>query len=106
MPSPVMLAAAAYPTDQRYGGAYSVVRVAPMRLRVEADPDHGVTSRILDLLMAIDCYPRKLHLEHDEFHLTLDLVLDPDGARPMPIAVRIRQISGVRKVVEVGFCPS
>jgi hypothetical protein len=71
----------------------------PERFRIEADADQGVTSRVLDLLSAADRFPQRMQLDRDGPTMTLNIELEAAPACRLPVAARIGQIPGVRKVV-------
>jgi hypothetical protein len=91
---------------ERVSNTCGGMAAAPLRIRVESDLDEAVPSRILDLLSTIDRYPRRLQLERKECHLVLSLELPPAVTGRFPIAARIRQIAGVRNVLETACGPS
>lgn len=74
------------------------VQHQPVHLRIEADVDQGVTSRLLDLLGTHDCFPRTLRLDRQRDSLVLELEID-DASREALLARRMRQIAGVRRVL-------
>lgn len=71
------------------------VTIAFEKLRIEADSDLGVPSRVLDLLGAVDRYPLAMRFDRDPSRLTLTLEL---ASTAPTIAARLRQIPGVRRV--------
>lgn len=73
------------------------------RLRIEADMDLGVTSRVLDMLGAVDRYPLALRLDRAADRLTLDLELDHAGPA---VTARLRQIPGIRRVSAIAVAGS
>ena len=66
-------------------------------LRVEADVDVGVTSRVLDMLSAVDRFPSHMSLNRDDRTEMLSLELKV-AAGTSNLAARIGQIPGVRCV--------
>jgi hypothetical protein len=80
-------------------------QVASEQVRIEADSDQGVASRVLDLLVVADRFPCRLVLEHDGPTLSLGFELDPSPADIATLTARMRQIPGVRRVVAVGASP-
>lgn len=66
-------------------------------LRIEADDDAGVPSRILDLLIARDSFPQELKLRHEQGAFTVELWFAHwAGERAAATLGKIRQIPGVR----------
>lgn len=66
-------------------------------LRIEADVDLGVTSRVLDMLSAADRFPTRMRLDRDVRAEMLSMELEfPSGGGNL--AARIGQIPGVRCV--------
>lgn len=66
-------------------------------LRIEADADMGVASRLLDLLVAQDSFPNAMQLDRDGLRLTFRLGFDRALGPNSPLIARIRQIPGVRR---------
>lgn len=66
-------------------------------LRIEADDDTGVPSRILDLLVARDSFPEEIKVRREREAFTIELrFADWCGERASATLVKIRQIPGVR----------
>ena len=70
------------------------------RLRIDADVDRGVTSRVLDLLIAVDRFPTAINLHREGDAMTLRLELE-GGDNRLAVIARLRQIPGVRRVSPV-----
>ena len=64
-------------------------------LRIEADIDLGVTSRVLDMLSAVGRFPTRMRLDRDDRKgmLSLEFEIAPGAAN---LVARIGQIPGVR----------
>lgn len=70
---------------------------AAIAIEIEADVDLGVTSRLLDLLVTHDRFPRRMDLSREGRTMTVSLSLPPAGDNGGPLLAKMRQIPGVRR---------
>lgn len=74
-------------------------------IEIEADVDLGVTSRLLDLLVTHDRFPRRMDLARDggTMMVTMSLASTEDhGGR---LLAKMRQIPGVRRADALARTP-
>jgi hypothetical protein len=95
LPSPPPSASLADPLR----GAIEPAVTGASAMHIEADADLGVTSRVLDLLVALDRFPETLHLQRDGDRLTLDLGFNRAETPVLQLLARMRQIPGVRRAL-------
>lgn len=65
-------------------------------IQIEADVDLGVTSRLLDLLVTHDRFPRRMDLARDAGTMTVTMSL-PAADNAGRLLAKMRQIPGVRR---------
>jgi hypothetical protein len=70
---------------------------------IEADVDLGVTSRLLDLLVAQDSFPSRMNLHREGLAMTVKLSLPADLSCQQRLLAKMEQIPGVRRVDLVRF---
>lgn len=70
---------------------------AAIAIEIEADVDLGVTSRLLDLLVTHDRFPRRMDLSREGQTMTVSLSLSPASDNGSRLLAKMRQIPGVRR---------
>lgn len=70
---------------------------AAIAIEIEADVDLGVTSRLLDLLVTHDRFPRRMDLSREGRTMTVSLSLPAAGDNGGRLLAKMRQIPGVRR---------
>ncbi|KKC24832.1 hypothetical protein WP12_16455 [Sphingomonas sp. SRS2] len=74
-------------------------------IEIEADVDLGVTSRLLDLLVTHDRFPRRMDLARDGRTMTVTMSLPPAADNGGRLLAKMRQIPGVRRADALADAP-
>ncbi len=67
------------------------------QIEVEADVDLGVTSRLLDLLVAHDRFPHSMNLVRDKERMTVTMALAAGVSAEPRLLAKMQAIPGVRR---------
>ncbi|MET0373658.1 MAG: hypothetical protein ABW128_05300 [Rhizorhabdus sp.] len=74
-------------------------------IEIEADVDLGVTSRLLDLLVTHDRFPRRMDMARDGRTMMVTMSLPPADGSSGRLLAKMRQIPGVRRADALADVP-